>query len=199
MPALTGADNVTRSSGTSYGVAHLAGVAALWLGHWGAATLHDRYGAGNVQSVFTQLLREHGFRRPAGWDTGRFGVGIVDAKALLDAPLPAVAPARELAEPAAPRTSSRDRLEAVLGAEEPGEADARLAQLFQAPPERLEADIELLGDEVAYLLAENPDFLRRASVESDGQESASNDIEAVRALLASAGSPQLAETVAAGA
>ena len=152
-----------------------------------------------MQSVFVQLLREHGFRRPAGWDTGRYGVGIADAKALLDAPLPTVPPARELVETAAPRTSSRERLEAVLGAEEPGEADARLAHLFRSPPERLDEDIELLGDEVAYLLAENPDFLRRTSVESGGPESASDDVEAVRALLASAGSPQLAQTVAASA
>jgi len=199
VPAMSAGANVTRSSGTSYGVAHLAGVAALWLGHWGVATLRDRYGASNVQSVFVQVLREHGFRRPEGWDTGRFGVGIVDAKALLDAPLPALPPTRELVETAAPRTSSRERLEAVLGAEEPGEADARLAQLFRAPPERLDEDIELLGDEVAYLLAENPDFLRHANVESGGPESASDGVAAVRALLASAGSPQLAESVAAGA
>jgi subtilisin family serine protease len=191
VPALKGGANVSRSSGTSYGVAHMAGVAALWLAHWGPSALKERYGPENVQAVFVEVLRSGGFTRPDKWDTGKFGVGIVNAKAVLDAELPAAAPPKPKA---APRTSSRERLEAVLGAEEAGEVEPELAQLFRAPPGELDKEIDRLGDEVAYLLAENPDFLRHTSGARGPDEPA--DVEAVRALLASAGSPQLVDAVA---
>jgi hypothetical protein len=74
VPALKGGVNVSRSSGTSYGVAHLAGVAALWLAHWGPNALRERYGPENVQGVFVEVLRSGGFTRPDKWDTGKSGI-----------------------------------------------------------------------------------------------------------------------------
>ena len=80
---------VHQASGTSYAVAHLAGVAALWLAHHSPAALRQRYGP-SLQAAFWQLLVTDGCRVPAGWDGSRWGAGIVDAAALLAAPLPSV-------------------------------------------------------------------------------------------------------------
>ncbi|MET0887815.1 MAG: S8 family serine peptidase, partial [Mycetocola sp.] len=80
--------SVKRSSGTSYATTHVSGVAALWIAHHGPEALRERYG-GRVQAVFLHLLTTIGSRVPAGWDPTEFGAGIVDAAALLAAPLPA--------------------------------------------------------------------------------------------------------------
>jgi serine protease len=76
-----------RSSGTSYATATTAGICALWLQRHGVAAMRSRYGA-RLASVFMALLKAH-VRGIPGWNTGRYGPGIVDAKALLEAPLPA--------------------------------------------------------------------------------------------------------------
>jgi hypothetical protein len=76
-----------RSSGTSYATATTAGVCALWLQRHGAATLRTRYG-GRLASVFTDLMKAH-CRPVQGWNTDRYGPGILDAVGLLGAPLPA--------------------------------------------------------------------------------------------------------------
>ena len=94
---------VGQSSGTSYAVTHLAGVAALWLAHHGPETMRERYGSG-VQAAFLQLLRSGGSRVPEGWDASRYGAGVVDAAAMLAAPLPATEElAVGLAAPGDPR------------------------------------------------------------------------------------------------
>ena len=82
----------SRGSGTSFAVALTAGVAALWLAYHGRDELIAKYGRPNLQAVFTDLLRRTA-RRPAGWNASQYGAGIVDAEALLAAPLPATVPA----------------------------------------------------------------------------------------------------------
>ena len=78
---------VGRGDGTSFSVATLAGIAAMWLAHHTPAAIRAAYGAGRVQEAFRHLVRET-CRTPAGWDHDNWGAGIVDAKALLDAGLP---------------------------------------------------------------------------------------------------------------
>ena len=78
---------VGRGDGTSFSVATLAGIAALWLAHHTPARIRAAYGVGQVQEAFRHLVRET-CRTPAGWDQNNWGAGIVDAKALLDAGLP---------------------------------------------------------------------------------------------------------------
>jgi Subtilase family len=76
-----------RSSGTSYAAATAAGVCALWLQRHGAAALRARYG-GRLASVFATLIKAH-CRPVPGWNTERYGPGILDAVGLLSATLPA--------------------------------------------------------------------------------------------------------------
>ncbi|MBT8402585.1 MAG: S8/S53 family peptidase [Gemmatimonadetes bacterium] len=73
--------------GTSFAVATVAGACALWLAHHGRDHLIGLYGASALVPVFRHLLLST-VRTPLGWDTGRHGAGILDAKALLEAPLP---------------------------------------------------------------------------------------------------------------
>lgn len=78
---------VERGSGTSYAVAAVAGVAALWLSRHGRDALVERYGAEKPPFVFNEVLRA-GCDPMPGWEPGKFGAGLVDARKVLDAPLP---------------------------------------------------------------------------------------------------------------
>lgn len=77
-----------QGQGTSFSVALTAGVAALWLAHHGRANLIGaaRARGETLQVMFRRLVGATA-RRPAGWDTGDMGAGIVDARALLGADL----------------------------------------------------------------------------------------------------------------
>jgi len=81
--------DVSRHSGTSFAVTLVAATAALWLARHGRDQLIARYGRNRLQATFLHLVRSVGRRRPDGWDGSRFGAGIIDAQALLSAPLPA--------------------------------------------------------------------------------------------------------------
>jgi serine protease len=106
-----------QSDGTSYAVAHVAGVVALWMAHHGHAVLVNRFGKGNVQAALLSLLRAPGVCRvPPQWDRKKWGSGIIDAAALLRAPLPAphAFAGRRGAVPT-PERDPIDRLAASLG------------------------------------------------------------------------------------
>jgi len=144
---------VDRSHGTSFAVAHLAGVAALWLAHHGHQNLVARYGAANVQPVLLTLLNTPGVcARPQGWNDD-WGIGRLDAAALLAAPLPDPAalggvaaasgagddPVERLAALACtPRTQVREWLADRFGADQVDEAinryEGELAYLLLADP-----------------------------------------------------------------
>ncbi|WP_461308327.1 trypsin-like peptidase domain-containing protein, partial [Albidovulum sp.] len=75
--------------GTSFAVALTAGVAALWLEHFGFDSCRDearRRGNLPVQELFRAALRASA-QVPPGWDHRNMGAGIVDAMALLSLPL----------------------------------------------------------------------------------------------------------------
>lgn len=94
-PDSTDMDDVAPSEGTSYAVALTAGVAACWLAHHGRKAILDSLGDGErLQDRFSKLLKETA-RKPEGWKK-KFGAGIVDAEALLQAPLSDPSPGAEL-------------------------------------------------------------------------------------------------------
>ncbi len=115
-----------QSDGTSYAVAHLAGVAALWLAHHGRDALISRFGRANVQAAFLTLLHSPGVSRvPAGWNPQKWGAGIVDAAALLQAPLPA--PHAFAARRGAAAVTERPPLERIAAAVDRPLPDVRRA------------------------------------------------------------------------
>jgi hypothetical protein len=77
--------------GTSYATALTTGVAALWLKHRSAEIAQAYTEPWQKIEAFRTLARQTA-RKPPGWQPdGGFGAGILDAGALLAAPLPAAA------------------------------------------------------------------------------------------------------------
>lgn len=93
----TGNPGDAHSQGTSFATALTAGVAALWLQHHGGRqAIMDAVPGRSVQQVFRQMARETAYR-PSDlqsvntdpfWPPG-FGSGIIHARRLLEAALPA--------------------------------------------------------------------------------------------------------------
>lgn len=81
-----GTPTIAWGAGTSLSTAAVAGVAALWLAHWGRDSLMARYRDVPLGHVFRHLLRKTAWK-PRNWDR-LYGAGIVDAYALLNEPLP---------------------------------------------------------------------------------------------------------------
>jgi len=181
--------DVGRGSGTSYAVAHVAGLAALWLSHHGRDSLVQTYGAERLPGVFRHVLVE----TCEAIDTldDRYGAGLVRADRLLNAPLPDLAstdpfealpddlpddeapsPMRDLQalfdidqEPAEDRGS-------LEGARRPdparraGDALRRsLSRVLQCAPEVVDTVVDEVGDELVFHLMTRPrdfDRLRQA-------------------------------------
>jgi hypothetical protein len=104
-----GADTTGMSKGTTYATATVAGVAALWLArHAGTPELDELRRRGELASAFQALLGQTAWKpgtisarvpcdEGALWDSSRYGAGILDAPALLEAPLAELSRPRMLA------------------------------------------------------------------------------------------------------
>ena len=83
-PTDGGVGTVSGGQGTSYAVATTAGVAALWIAHFGRAKIRaeaKRRGL-SVQELFRLAITATA-RRPVRWNSWLYGAGILDAEALL--------------------------------------------------------------------------------------------------------------------
>lgn len=116
------------ADGTSFSAASVAGVAALWLAHWGKQRLLDRYrGELRLTTVFRHVLFASCDPPPLGAD-GNWGRGIVNARRLLETDPPTLEELRAGVEP---------MLEALaLDASRPLDASgfATLAKAIPGPP-----------------------------------------------------------------
>jgi hypothetical protein len=188
------AHDSARSSGTSYAVATVAGIAALWLARHGPDNLARRYGAEKIPFIFNRLLRDTCVKvDDPSWEPGSFGAGLVDAEALLAAPLPAeplaggleraieapmMAPALALEEHVPldtggaatfahlfERSLASSPLERGFGA--PPSSDAvlrqRLAELLNTTAADLPSRLSEVGQELAFYFAVNPEMHREFS------------------------------------
>jgi Subtilase family len=188
--------DVRQGSGTSFAVAHVAGAAALWLAFHGRDALVRRFGAPALQGVFRGLIQTTA-RRPAGWDTGRFGAGILDAGALLAAPLPSRAAGRRMVVMAPALGDDVDRITGMLPELGRAEVEARLAAMLEARAPALDAFVAANGAELAYLLAENAEV--RDAFVADGAGAAADAPAAAgeaRRLLARHASASLIRALA---
>jgi hypothetical protein len=152
-----------RSSGTSYATATTAGVCALWLQHHGAAALRARYG-GRLASVFMTLLKTH-CRRVPGWNTDRYGPGILDAAALLAAPLPefggAIVRSAQHAPTRTTAASDWARLQPYLPELSPKQLAAAATKMYGAGAKRSARSAAVAPppsviDEIEFYLATDP-------------------------------------------
>ncbi|GAA0895897.1 S8 family peptidase [Pseudonocardia zijingensis] len=177
---------VERTDGTSYAVAHLAGVSALWLAHHGHAELVRRFGRHRVQAVFLHQVRAPGVcARPLGWDDD-WGVGRIDAAALLSQPLPDVSEvdgARAFGAPA--QAGPVERIAAITNVD-PRRVREWLADTLG--PADLDARAERFEGELVYLLLEDQSF--RAGLALPGLSAFSTGAPPAAA------SPQLRATMA---
>ena len=170
---------VGRGSGTSYAVATVAGVAALWLSHHGRDKLVQRYGAEKIPVIFNQLLRDTCDPVPE-WGEG-YGRGLVNAARLLAAELPGARDAlpnarallrehptiddgglatfRHLFETALPRRPATRGFAARGGTD--GELAARLAELLGVGEEEVPARLNEVGQELAFRFASDPELYRQ--------------------------------------
>jgi subtilisin family serine protease len=156
-----------RSNGTSYAVATLAGVAALWLAHHGREVIRDRYGPANVQHAFLALLRSHGRRVPPNWISNgwhqRYGVGIVDAVALLEAGLPDLPEIAVLETVAEAAEQPVPRLQAALSELTTEQVRAVVSELLSVRRSAVDALPPVVVSELVYRLGED-DQLRAAAL-----------------------------------
>jgi hypothetical protein len=161
--------SVDRGSGTSFAVATTAGVAALWVSFHGFVNLVNRYGAARIPRVFKSIMQDT-CRTPAGWDTDNFGPGIVDARALLAAPLPAAAPARKLRDPrratVAMDATGVEAFVHLMPDASRTQIVRGLSTILGVSDRELPKALQDVGDELAFQLVMNPklkdDITRRA-------------------------------------
>ena len=203
---------VGQGSGTSYAVATVAGVAALWLSYHGRDSLVQRYGAEKIPFIFNQLLRSTAVPKPA-LGAG-FGRGLVDALALLQAPLPgapgglesaSVAPAPNLeAHPPVDNggidtfahlfggAATESGFES-LGTAPPPAVAPPLGRLFEVGPEELPLRLREVGQELAFHLATDPELHLRFEAMLGEGAAAGSAAEAIRSELRARGSEALAQ------
>jgi subtilisin family serine protease len=200
---------LSRHHGTSFAVAHVAGAAALWLSHHGREALIERYGRHRLQAVFLHLIATRGHRRPGGWDEQNFGVGILDAEALLEATLPewsdvdSMAP--ELALDAATTRPAGERVAVLFPDLTSDQVEERLAALLSVRGDALSAKLDRYEAELARIFSERPEAWNAfMSAEIDGASAldasateAASDA-AFAASVAGFGSPTLARNLVAG-
>ncbi len=174
---------VGQSSGTSFAVATVAGIAALWLAKHGRDTIVRACGGEEkVASAFLQLLRSTATPQP-GWPVGEFGGGLVAADKLLGAPLPDGTVTPALA-PTAEENATLNRgggatfahlFETAIKADSSGsqprafgasgssydQLGARLSELLNTSQDKLPVDLGQIGQELAFHLSTDPALYRR--------------------------------------
>jgi len=153
--------------GTSFAVATAAGVAALWL-DYRREDLVPYSGTAWMASLFRGILRTRGHRKPSTWPVRDYGPGIIDARKVLETPIPAPSVSGRPTESAgvvalegiAVRPAElgcppalHERVAGVLAgfdAESPSELRRRLVRLLRTTDEGLCQALADVGEEVAF-------------------------------------------------
>jgi hypothetical protein len=184
---------VDRSHGTSFAVAYLAGVAAIWLAFHGRDNLLAKYGAPRIQSVFLHLLETRGTRRPTPWNDG-WGCGVVDANLLLQAPLPdpQAVPVRVSAFRPGAYSDTVTRISSMLSDLEPHLVEQRLETMFGSSEVAQAQTLPRYEGELLYLLLEDRDFRERFIA---GWDSGALGNEEIRSALPSSATEELRAAV----
>jgi subtilisin family serine protease len=201
---------IRRHHGTSFAVAHVAGAAALWLAYHGREALIERYGRDRLQAVFLHLIATRAHRRPGGWDGRNYGAGVLDAEALLKAPLPDQKDVDDMTPgltlEARTTTPAGDRVAVLFPDLTPDEVEKRLATLFGVRGDALSAKLDRYEAELVRMFSERPEVWKAfmsAEIDSASPMESSTAADTTRdaALAASVarfGSPNLTRNLEAG-
>lgn len=209
-------ESVERSSGTTFATVTVAGVAALWLAHWGRDFLLDKYkGVCTLTDVFRVVVQKSAstFSEAVGTD---FGAGIVNALGVLKAILPEPDEMRavrhqipsgaipisagalvESAVASAPLDRGMQPVLELAGALPESEQRAVTAGFLGVAPESLDAQLAGMGDELAFHILTRPEVRRHFRNAVDAREMAHAQL-APGALQAVGAAPTLAQMVPAG-
>jgi hypothetical protein len=77
-----------QGRGTTWAAGTVTGVAALWLSYHGRDNLIARYGEAGLVQAFKEVVQRGGFNRPDYWNPQEEGAGIINARKVLEQPLP---------------------------------------------------------------------------------------------------------------
>jgi len=182
--------SIKRSNGTSYATAIVAGVAALWLAHHGGwSRLNGLFPNGGVPKVFKALLKSAGVRNNDTWNQ-EYGEGIVDARALLKAPLPDPTAVTAIPDALTPDDEVHESvmsLHDLCGGVGIDATVERARELVRATDEAgLDARLDRVGEELVLHFSLQPDLQAVF---------ASGDLEAARAILMGADTSALLREV----
>lgn len=187
---------VDRGNGTSFAVAAVAGIAALWLSYHGREKLIEWYGIEKIPFIFNQILRESCDRIP-DWESRGVGTGLVNAEKVLAAPLPnrfeelMVSPALDLEEHI-PLDSGGIETFSHLFEQSLTEVDLegvretvrsntllekQLAQLLGVSETELPRRLKEVGQELAFHLATNPDVYKAFASTSTQQRTETEEFD----------------------
>jgi len=178
---------LSMSSGTSFATATTAGIAALWVSlHRTEPRFQALAKAGQLTSALRGILSAT--KRPGtNWDTKKYGPGIVDAAAVLAAPLPA--PTESAAATRTPCDADLEALESLF--EGVTDRRARVAALFGITRAALCQRVSQLGDEVAFHYATNEGVADGLDRISRRAAPTAADLTAARYALRAVGSENL--------
>ena len=149
-----------QASGTSFAAATVASIYALWLAHHGRDQLIARYGLGNLAGVFKEILMTAGVDTPDDWNRQRYGAGILNARKLLEAPLPDSPPAEGVfslhAGPAPQGGRRHGCVCGVLPTLPPSTVYQTMAKVLGVDERKLGAVLSVFGEELRFHVATNP-------------------------------------------
>jgi subtilisin family serine protease len=146
----SGEKTVERSSGTSFAVATTAGIAALWLGFHGRDNLIAKYGKAGLAEAFRKVLTST-CQPSSSLDPAKHGAGIVDAKKVLEAPLPAATGVRSVAKANLKKPLTKlDALAQMFDGVPRETVRQGLGDLLGTRGKTLDDAVEEIGDELAF-------------------------------------------------
>ena len=150
---------VRQSSGTSFAAPTVAGVAALWLAARGRTFLLGHYaGERKLAEVFRGIARNT--VQSDGWDTVLAGPGIIDARAVVNSPLPLATtmPGRNWADYDV--TAERRILRSVLGNPSPTVLNTVLSTFLNTTIGDIDARLDEVGTELLAIVTDSTEALQ---------------------------------------
>lgn len=155
--AVTGTTGIDSSpgNGTSFATAAVAGAAASWIAFHGRDRIKAAQGSLTRRDLFVQAMQASA-RVPPGWESHRYGTGILNLDRLLRQPLGT--PRTQLRAP--PKDDTVNLMARTLD-RDPAEVRTGLQRMLGQPVD-LDAELSRYGPELMDLAMRDPEAFQRA-------------------------------------